>query len=188
MATKVKILDRRSLTQVRKKIEAMHERAQNNMPAWQALLDWWTKGNMQHFGTQGARWRTPWKELNPDYVKSKRREGWMGDTLVRSSDLRRSLTDRPLPIESLAPREMTAGTDLEYAAWLHYGFVPEARAVRKARAKGKATRRAKARRKRVPPRRLVNAAQVKREGAVTSAVVNWIVRGEQRVSALEVKR
>lgn len=188
MSTKIKILDRRSLTQVRLKIEAMHERAQNNIPAWQALLDWWTDGNRQHFGTQGARWRTPWKGLNPNYLRFKRSEGWMGDVLVRSSDLRRSLTDRPLPIETLAPREMTAGTDLEYAAWLHYGFIPESRAARAGRGKGKAARRAKVGKKRVPPRRLVNAAQVKREGAVSSAVINWIVKGEQRVSALEVKR
>lgn len=164
MATRIKIVDRRSTAQVRKKIQDMRERASNVMPAWNALLDWWTRGNMQHFGTQGKRWRTPWKELSPIYLAAKRSDGWMGDILVRTSDLRRSLTDRPLPIEHIGPHEVTAGTNVKYARFHQDGT------------------------KRMPPRKLLNAKQVQAEKAPTSAVINWIVRGESRVSALEVKR
>lgn len=168
MVTEIKFLDKRSLTQVKSRIKGMQERAQNQMPAWEALLDWWTRGNMQHFGTRGARWRTPWPGLSPLYLAAKRGDGWMGDTLVRTSDLRRSLTDRPLPIENITPREVTAGTDVPYAIYHQTGWNKNGR-------KG-------------PKRQLVNAEQVRAEGAVSSAVINWIVRGEQRVSALEVKR
>jgi len=168
VATEVKFLDKRSLTQVKRKIKGMRERAQNVTPAWQALLDWWTRGNTQHFGTRGGRWRTPWPELSPGYLADKRADGWMGDILVRTSDLRRSLTDRPLPIESLTPRELVAGTNVKYAAYHQNGWRREGHES--------------------PRRQLVNAAQVRAEGAVSGAVVNWIVRGEQRVSALEVRR
>jgi len=168
VATEVKFLDKRSLTQVKRKIRGMQERAQNQIPAWQALLDWWTRGNMQHFGSRGARWRTPWPELNPLYLAAKRDDGWMGDILVRTSDLRRSLTDRPLPIEHLTPREFVAGTNVKYAIYHQAGWSKKGRSG--------------------PKRQLINADQVRAEGAVSSAVANWIVRGEQRVSALEVKR
>lgn len=168
MATEIRFLDRRSLTQVKRRIRGMQERAQNQVPAWQALLDWWTKGNVQHFGSQGKRWRTPWPELSPLYLAGKRGDGWMGDVLVRTSDLRRSLTDRPLPIELLTPRQVIAGTDVKYAVYHQNGWDKNKR-------KG-------------PKRQLINADQVRAEGAVSSAVINWIVRGEQRVSALEVKR
>ena len=42
--------------------------------------------------------------------------------------------------------------------------------------------------RRMPARPLINARQVREEGAVTSALANWIIRGETKVSALEVKR
>lgn len=164
MATRVKIVDGRSLTHVRRKIHDMKTRAQDMRPAWGALLDWWTHGNMQHFGTQGARWRTPWRELSPVYLAAKRGDGWMGDILVRTSDLRRSLTDRPLPIELMTAHEVTAGTDVSYASFHQKGT------------------------RKMPPRKLVNARQVREEGAATSAVANWIMRGESKVTALEVKR
>lgn len=164
MTTRVRIVDGRSLTHVRRKIHDMRQRSQTAMPAWNAVLDWWTRGNQQHFGTQGARWRTPWRELNPVYLAAKRGDGWMGDILVRTSDLRRSLTDRPLPIEHITATEMSAGTNVDYAAFHQHGT------------------------RRMPPRKLINARQVKEEGAVTSALANWIIRGETKVSALEVKR
>jgi hypothetical protein len=164
VSTRVKIVDGRSLTQVRRKIRAMRERSQTAMPAWHAVLDWWTHGNTQHFGTQGARWRTPWRELNPTYLATKRDEGWMGDILVRTSDLRRSLTDRPLPIEHITATEFSAGTNVSYAAYHQDGT------------------------RKMPPRKLINARQVRAEGAVTSALANWIIRGETKVSAIEVKR
>lgn len=164
MATHLMKIDKRSLTQVKRKIREIKERSQNLMPAWNAALDWWTRGNQQHFGTQGKRWRTPWPELNPHYLDWKRSEGWQGDILVRTSDLRRSLTDRPLPIEHITAHEVVAGTNIKYARYHQDGT------------------------KKMPRRQLINAKAVRAEGGATSAVINWIVRGESRVSALEVKR
>lgn len=164
MSTQLIKIDKRSLTQVKRKLREMKARSENLMPAWNAVLDWWTRGNQQHFGTQGKRWRTPWRELNPDYLAWKRSEGWQGDTLVMTSNLRRSLTDRPLPIEHITPHELVAGTNVSYAHFHQDGT------------------------KKMPRRQLINADQVRVEGGATSAVINWIVRGETRVSALEVKR
>ena len=164
MATNLVKVDKRSLTQIKKKIKGIKERSENLMPAWNAVLDWWTHGNQQHFGTQGKRWRTPWKELNPHYLAAKRDDGWMGDILVRTSDLRRSLSDRPLPIEHITPHEVVAGTNVKYAHFHQDGT------------------------KKMHRRQLINADAVRSEGGATSAVINWIVRGETRVSAVEVKR
>lgn len=164
MGTNLIKVDKRSLTQIKKKIKGIKERSENLTPAWNAVLDWWTHGNQQHFGTQGKRWRSPWKELNPHYLAAKREDGWMGDILVRTSDLRRSLSDRPLPIEHITPHEVVAGTNVKYARYHQDGT------------------------KKMPKRQLINADAVRNEGGATSAVINWIVHGETRVSAMEVKR
>lgn len=186
MGTNLIKIDKRSITQVKIKIRGMKERAENLMPAWNAVLDWWTRGNQQHFGTQGKRWRTPWRELSPVYLAAKRSEGWQGDILVKTSDLRRSLTDRPLPIEHITPHEVVAGTNVRYAAYHHYGTTRRVTTTVTG-ADGTVTS-VTQNVVRMPRRPLINADQVKAEGAPTSAVINWIVHGRTEVSALEVKR
>lgn len=154
-------LDRRTFTQAKKKIQAMRERAGNNMAAWNVFLDWFTDGNRQQFGSQGKRWRTPWRELKPATVKQKRREGYTADTLVRESILQRSVTDRPLGLERIGPHDMEAGTLVKYAAVHHFG-APRAN---------------------IPARPLWNVKQIQEEGAATSAVKTWIVSGRASVNA-----
>lgn len=186
VATNLIKIDKRSIAHVKGKLRDMKARAQNLTPAWNATLDWWTLGNQQHFGSQGKRWRTPWRELSPSSLASKRADGWMGDILVRTSTLRRSLTDRPLPIEHITPHEVVAGTNVPYAAYHHYGTTrrvvttttnPDGSVTTSSRSVS-----------RMPRRPLINADAVRAEGGATSAVINWIVHGETRVSALEVKR
>lgn len=139
--------------EARKKIHDMRERARNYTPVWNELLDWWAHQNRLHFGSRGARWKSPWKELSPAYLAAKRAEGWQGDTLVRTSDLLRSLSDRPLGIESVSPFEVTAGTRLSYARHHQDGT------------------------KYMPRRRLINAEQVRAEGVVSEIAANWITQG-----------
>lgn len=139
--------------EARQKIHDMRERAQNFTPVWNEVLDWWAHQNRVHFGSRGRRWKTPWKELSPAYLAAKRAEGWQGDILIRTSDLMRSLSDRPLSIERISPMEVTAGTRVRYARFHQDGT------------------------KFMPARRLVNAAQVKAEGVVSEIAANWITTG-----------
>ena len=145
--------------QARREIHAMRDRAMDYTAAWNEVIDWFAHQNRLHFGSRGKRWRTPWKELSPAYLYWKREEGWQGDILVRTSDLLRSLSDRPLGIERIGRLEMVAGTRVSYARFHQDGT------------------------KFMPARRLVNGPQVQAEGAVSSAVASWIVDGNARVTA-----
>jgi hypothetical protein len=152
--------DKAAFNRARHRILALSTRAQNVTPAWNVFLDWFTDGNRKQFGTQGKHWRTPWRELKPGTVARKRYEGWMGDILVRSGDLRRAVSDRPLQIERIGPHDMSAGTRLGYANYHHRG-APRAN---------------------IPKRPLWNARAITQSGAATSAVKSWIISGAPRVS------
>lgn len=151
--------DRAAFNRARRKLLGMSERAQNVVPAWDVFLDWFTDGNRRQFGTQGKRWRTPWRELQPATVAQKRYAGWMGDILVREGTLRRSVSDRPMQLERLGAHDMSAGTRVPYATYHHRG-APRAN---------------------IPKRPLWDARMIERTGAATSAIKSWIVSGAPRV-------
>jgi hypothetical protein len=152
--------DRAAFNRARRKLLDMSSRAQNVIPAWDEFLDWFTDGNRRQFGTQGKRWGTPWQELKPATVAQKRREGWMGDILVREGTLKRSVSDRPMQLERLGPHDMSVGTRAPYAGYHHRG-APRAG---------------------IPRRPLWDARAIERGGAATSAIKSWIVSGTPRVS------
>lgn len=152
------VIDGRTISPLRRKIHAMRERSTNLMPAWNVLLDWFADQNRIQFGSRGARWRTLWPELAASTVRDKRLEGFTGDTLIRSTDLLRSLTDRPLSVERITPREVTAGTRVKYAHFHQRGT------------------------RRMPARPLLSAEQIAREGAATAAVASWVTRGKPEVA------
>lgn len=150
--------DRRGWTRARRKIHDMAARAGNVQPAWDVFLDWFAHGNRQQFGSRGVRWKTPWRELKSATVEQKRNLGYTGDILVRDSTLLRSVSDRPLSYERMGPHDMSAGTLVRYAKFHHHG-APKAR---------------------IPKRPLWSVAQIKREGAVTTALKTWIISGNAR--------
>lgn len=152
MGSAVKI-DGRSLTQVRRKIQDMRKRADNLTAAWETFLTWFANQNRQQFGTRGERWRTIWPELAPVTVIEKRREGFYTDILVRTSDLLRSVSDRPLSKELVLPHEVQAGTNVSYAKYHQFGT------------------------RYMPRRRLFDAVEIEREGALSSVISSWIVTG-----------
>lgn len=154
-------VDGRTFAQAKRKLRDMRERASNVQAAWNVFLDWFTDGNRQQFGTQGRRWRTPWRELKPKSLAQKRSEGYTADTLIRESILQRSVTDRPMGLERLGPHDMEAGTLVRYAAHHHYG-APRAR---------------------IPARPLWNVKQIQQEGAATSVIKTWIISGRPTVNA-----
>lgn len=167
--------DRAGWDRARRRIRAIGERARDVTPAWRVFLDWFAHGNRRQFGTRGAYWHTPWKELAPETVWEKRYLGYQTDILVRTSDLLRSVADRPLDVERIRPKEMQAGTALKYARAHHRGAVIT-RTVRTARG-------ARRWQVRIPARPLWNARVIRSSGAATSAVRTWIVNGDPRVQA-----
>lgn len=156
MGTAIKV-DGRSLTQVRRKIHGMRNRLDNLTAAWEVLLDWFADQERQQFGSRGARWRKVWPELASSTLADKRSEGYTTDILVRTSDLLRSLSDRPLSVERILPHEVVAGTRIKYARYHQYGT------------------------KRMPKRLLISAEQVARENAATSVVISWVLTGRPAV-------
>jgi hypothetical protein len=141
--------------QARRDFQDMRERTQDLRPAWDALLSWWADRNATHFRNRGRRWRTPWKQLAPSTLSEKLRLGYPPDPLVRTGELRHSLTVRPLGIERLRPHELEAGTATRYAHFHQSGT------------------------RRMPRRQLINARAVQAEGKSSTAVINWIVHGKR---------
>jgi hypothetical protein len=139
---------------VAEKLTAMRERAKDVTPAWQAIIDWFAEQNAAQFATEGQRYRARWAPLAPSTLEEKRRLGYPADTLVRTRRLRTSLTVRPLGIEHVTPTEMAAGTTVRYARFHQRGT------------------------RHMPQRKLISAAQIRREQVVTTTVANWIIKGE----------
>lgn len=148
----------------RRRLQEMKTRAQNLIPAWNELLDWWAKQNRAHFATRGERWRTPWAPLAESTIAEKTRLGYPLDPLVRTGQMRSHLTGRPLGFERLSQTSVTAGTRLQRAVFHQRGT------------------------RHMPRRPLVNAAQVTREQAATAAVRSWIVSGHATVNPTEALR
>jgi hypothetical protein len=150
--------DNGGLAEARRRIQAMRARARDLSPAFEVVLDWWALQNAEHWVSRGGRWRTPWKPLHPDTLDDKRRRGFPPDTLVRTGDLIADLTLRPFGVELVTAQSATAGTGLRYAIYHQEG-----------------TRRG------MPARKLVNADAVAAAGAVSSAVITWVVDGVPKV-------
>jgi hypothetical protein len=152
------------LDAVRRELHAMQRRTHDLSPAWEEWLTWWADTNREQFSSRGRRWRTPWRPLAPSTVAEKRRKGYLSDTLVRTSEMRTSLTGRPLGIEHIRAHDVEAGTGV-YPAHFHQ----------------RGTRR-------MPARPLLNARQVAAEGAAGSAVLSWIVSGTPNIGGTRLER
>lgn len=157
--------DRRAWNRARKRIHALAERSSNVTPAWNAFLDWFAHGNRLQFGSRGAYWGTPWKELSPQYLGAKREEGYTSDILVRDSVLLRSVADRPMSIERYGPHDMVAGTSVKYAIHHHKG----------------------APRRNIPKRPLWDVEHIRKSNAATSAIRTWIINGNPRIVTRAVR-
>lgn len=155
-----------AIRELKKRIRGMRERSEDLSPAWEALLDWFADQNTQQFLTRGARYRDPWPPLAAATIAEKERLGYPLDPLVRTGRLRESLTRRPLAVELITPSRVSAGTDVDYAKHHQYG-APRAN---------------------LPRRALFVPGQIRAEQAATSAVANYIIRGEQRVGGRTVMR
>lgn len=167
MTTKASInldYDAAAFTRLVRGVREMRDRAQDVTPAWNALLDWFAEQNFHQWMTRGQRWREPWKPLAPKTLAEKFRLGYPLDPEVRTGALFASLGARPLGFENVTPTSVSAGSDVDYAPYQHYGTDT------------------------IPARPLFSPGQIRREQAATSAVGNWILKGERRVTPIEQVR
>jgi phage gpG-like protein len=156
--------DQRGFDTARRELHDMRIRVQDVRPAWDVVLTWWAERNVTNFRNAGKRWQAAWRPLAPTTLAEKLRLGYPPNILVRSGDLRTSLTMRPLGVEQLRPHDVEAGTNVPYADFHQRGT------------------------KRMPQRKLVNARAVQQEGVVTNALINWIVDGKKSTRSRKIER
>lgn len=156
--------DERAFRALVERVAEMRKRAQDVSPAWDALLTWFSEQNFEQWLGRGARYRKPWAPLAESTLQDKFARGYPLDPLIRTGELARSLTSRPLSREHITPREVSAGTDVSYAKYHQFGT------------------------KHMPQRILFSPEQIRREQAATSAVANWILKGERKVGGRTVMR
>jgi len=103
----------------------MLERFQDNLadaePMFQALADVVAKANKQQFNKSGAYYGALWAPLSPKYAAWKSKAYPGQPLMVRTGDLRSSLTERPFGIEEVTSSRMVVGTGLSYASFHQRG-------------------------------------------------------------------
>lgn len=156
--------DRAQFDQLKRQVQGMRERAQDVSPAWDALLTWFTEQNFEQWLGRGARYRQPWAPLAPSTVAEKFRAGLPLHPLIRTGKLANSLSHRPLAVEHITGGEVTAGTDVKYARYHQTGT------------------------RYMPRRILFSPDQIRKEQAASTAVANWIIKGERKVGGRTVMR
>jgi phage gpG-like protein len=147
--------DRRGFERMHAQIRGMQERAADLTPAWETLIEHFAERNFRQFLSRGREYGTPWKPLRPRTIRDKLRHGYPTDPLIRTAKLVHSLTIRPLGIERIGPREMSAGTSVAWAKYHQYG-APRAG---------------------LPARPLFDLDDISNSKVATYVIANWILDG-----------
>jgi phage gpG-like protein len=90
-------------------------------PALEEVADRFVRMELQQFLSQGGSGGAGWAPLSPRYAARKARTHPGAPILVRSGDLRRDLTHRPMGVERITNEGMTMGTALPYARYHQTG-------------------------------------------------------------------
>lgn len=88
---------------------------------WDALADRFAKIERRQFDTEGAYGSGGWPALSPRYAAWKARHYPGAPILVRSGDLRESLTVRPFGIEVIETSFMVLGSGIDYGRFHQHG-------------------------------------------------------------------
>lgn len=108
-------------TQVDRTIARMQDRVEDATPVWETLVGRFIALEKRQFATQGAAASGGWAPLSPRYAAWKARHYPGKKILERTGALKRSLTQRPLPIEDLKPDSMVIGSDNEIGGYHQSG-------------------------------------------------------------------
>lgn len=90
-------------------------------PAWEVIADSFARAERKQFRTEGGYASGGWPALSPKYAAWKARHYPGQPILVRTGDLRRSLTERPFGIEVIEPGRMRIGSDVDYGGYHQHG-------------------------------------------------------------------
>lgn len=102
-------------------VQAMLDRLQDLVPLWRRIGDTIADREARQWGTDGAAEGTPWRPLNPHYVRWKVQHHFDQRILRQRGDLRASVVGRPMAIERYEGNSAVYGTDDDKAAWMKFG-------------------------------------------------------------------
>lgn len=97
------------------------DRAQDATPAWDRMADSFEQLNRRQFQASGRAASGGWAPLSPAYAAWKSRHYPGRPILVRTGELRESLTRRPFGVEVIRPGSMEIGTAVPYARFHQQG-------------------------------------------------------------------
>lgn len=97
------------------------ENVEDMTPVWRELANKFARAQARQFKSEGAYGSGGWQALSPDYAAWKARHYPNAGILVRSGDLRDSLTKRPFGIEVLRPQSMVIGSGITYGRFHQSG-------------------------------------------------------------------
>ena len=90
--------------------------------AWMEIADDFRSGERQQFSSGGGFGSGGWASLAPATLSLKARHGYPADILVRTGELRRSLTQKGgQHVEDIQPLQLRIGTDVDYAIYHQKG-------------------------------------------------------------------
>jgi phage gpG-like protein len=118
MAVKMTI---RGDKQVKRRLEELGDRARSVEKAWPSVGSYLSRQVNQQFVTEGARFGKKWRPLKPEYRLWKMRHGFSRKILVKTGQLRREFTGRPMDIEEYKGNSATFGSSSDVAGWQHRG-------------------------------------------------------------------
>lgn len=107
--------------QINRTLDGIVDRVTDASPALEALGDRLARAEEQQFATEGGYGSGGWAPLSPKYAAWKARHFPGAPVLVRSGDLRDSLTSRPFGIDVVDRLTAVFGTGVEYAGYHQSG-------------------------------------------------------------------
>lgn len=117
-------------TQIDRTLARFIDNVGDARPVWDALADRFVALERRQFASEGAYASGGWQALSPAYAAWKALHFPGKPILERTGLLKRSLTRRPLGIESLEPERMVIGSDVPYGRYHQRGgSIPQRRPV-----------------------------------------------------------
>jgi phage gpG-like protein len=106
---------------IERKLQGLAAAADDLTPIWPYVGNYLARVTRQQFSTKGRRSGDPWVPLAPSTLREKRLKGWPRSPLVRTGEMKGTLTSRPMEVEVYNRRTAEFGTNNKKAVWQHFG-------------------------------------------------------------------
>lgn len=104
----------------KRKLREIKVRAEYPDRAWQAVGRYLAREVDKQFLTRGGNFGTPWKPLATSTIIQKRRQGYMGQPLVRTGAMKRGFL-YPAIVKDARGSTASFGSDSDIASYQHHG-------------------------------------------------------------------